>query len=239
MTSEVRPAAHDGWPSRAEPVWWIVVRALDLAIRLFGTAQVSGAEKIPDGGAVLVANHVSWLDPVVLLVAIHRHTGRRLRIVTLDSLFKAPVVGWFLKAGRHIPASTGPAARTTLRCATEALQAGELVLVYPEGGIPAPGQVLAAQPGVGMLAHRADVPVIPIASVGLERRAHWWLGRRRARLAIGDPVRPPVGAARRQRHVLLSQAALSEVRRLRADLERTAPGTAASADSRTSRPFSL
>lgn len=172
-------------------------------------------ERLPAGGALLVANHVSWLDPIVLLVAVHRIGRRRLRFVALPSLFDAPVSGWFLRKGRHIPARTGNGARTTLRDAVGALREGELVLLYPEGAIPRAGQLLPAQPGVGIIADRADVPVVPVATRGFERRRRWFAGRRRhGVLVIGEPVPVDTSGSRRDRQFALSEAALEHVRAL-------------------------
>lgn len=183
-------------------------------------------ERLPAGGALLVANHVSWLDPIVLLVAVHRIGRRRLRFVALPSMFDAPVSGWFLRKGRHIPARTGNGARTTLKDAVGALREGELVLLYPEGAIPRAGQLLPAQPGVGIIAERAGVPVVPVATRGFERRRRWYAGRRHGVLVIGEPVTVVTSGSRRDRQLALSDAALEHVRALERGLTRQPHGAA-------------
>lgn len=217
------PPSHDGPGSRArrsgqagrEPVWWVTIRVLDMFMRLAGRLDLRGTENIPDGPALLVANHVSWLDPIALIVAVHRATGRRLRFVVMPSLFRAPVVGWFLAAGRHIPAHDGAQARTTLAAVLAALEAGELVLVYPEGGIPRLPHTAPARPGVGVLLRRAKAPVVPVATAGLERRRRWYAGRRHARLLVGLPLdTDPRGPLRGSRPADAAEHALASVRAL-------------------------
>lgn len=210
------PAPYDGGPAA---VWWVSVRVLDLAVRLLGSVTVTGREHLPaSGGALLAANHVSALDPVVLLVVGHR-SGRKVRFLGVQEVHDHPVVGWFVRAGRHIPVVQGSPSRAPLIAAEQALRAGELVLVYPEGTIPQEGARLAAKGGVGLIALRAGVPVVPVRSRGLERAAvRGWRPWRRlhASVSIGAPVAlPDVGGLRgAMRYTAVGEAVLDAVRRL-------------------------
>lgn len=208
--------AYDGGPAA---VWAVSVRVLDLAVRLMGRVEVIGDGRLPaQGGALLVANHVSVLDPVVLLVVGHR-CGRKVRFLGVRALHDRGLVGWFVRAGRHIPVVQDSASRAPLDAAEQALRAGELVLVYPEGRIAREGQELPAKGGVGLLALRAGVPVIPLRSRGLERTVvqRWRPWRRlRARVTIGRPVELPDTSHLRgsRRALAIAEAALLAVRRL-------------------------
>lgn len=209
-------AAYDGG---SPLVWALSIRALDLALRVLGTVRISGAEHVPrTGAALLAANHVSHLDPVVLLLVAHR-CGRKVRIMGVQEVHERPLVGRFVRAGRHIPVVQGSPSRAPLLAAERALAAGELVLVYPEGTIPEPGAEVAAKGGVGLLTGRAGVPVVPLRSRGLERGAlaGWRPWRRlRASVDIGPPVALPDVAHLRgsARYVTLGGAVLDAVRRL-------------------------
>ena len=207
---------YDGGPA---VVWWFCIRVLDLAVRVLGPVSVTGGHHLPArGGALLAANHVSAVDPVVLLVVAHR-CGRKLRFLGVQEVHDHPVVGWFVRAGRHIPVVQGSPSRAPLLAAERALRAGELVLVYPEGTIPTEGSDVSAKGGVGLLALRAGVPVVPLRSRGLER-AHvrgWRPWRRvRASVTVGQPVELPyvthLRAAARYQGV--GNAVLAAVRRL-------------------------
>ena len=200
-------------------VWAVCVRVVDLAVRLLGTVRVSGAEHLPRSGpALLAANHVSHLDPVVLLVVAHR-SGRKVRVMGVQEVHDHPLVGRFVRAGRHIPVVQGSPSRAPLLAAEQALAAGELVLVYPEGTIPEVGAQVAAKGGVGLLTSRAGVPVVPLRSRGLERRAlAGWRPWRRldATVHVGPPVQLPdvTGLRGSARYVAIGDAVLDAVRAL-------------------------
>lgn len=210
------PATYDSGPPA---VWWVSIRVLDLVVRLLGPVRVTGTQHLPtQGGALLAANHVSALDPVVLLVVAHR-CGRKVRLVGVREVHDRRLLGWFAQAGRHIPVVQGSASRAPLLAAEQALRAGELVLVYPEGTIPQEGQEAAAKGGVGLLALHAGVPVVPLRSRGLERAVvrRWRPWRRlRAGVAIGPPVELPDVSHLRgaHRYTRIAEAVLQAVRRL-------------------------
>ena len=208
--------AYDG----GNPVVWAVcVRAVDLAVRVLGTVRITGAEHVPrTGAALLAANHVSHLDPVVLLVVAHR-CGRKVRILGVQEVHDHPLVGRFVRAGRHIPVVQGSPSRAPLLAAEQALGAGELVLVYPEGTIPDPDAEVAAKGGVGLLTIRAGVQVVPLRSRGLERGAlaGWRPWRRlQATVHVGPPVALPDVTRLRgsAKYLAMGDAVLDAVRRL-------------------------
>ena len=213
MTS---PTAYDGGN---RVVWAVCVRLVDLTVRVLGTVRITGAEHVPrTGAALLAANHVSHLDPVVLLVVAHR-CGRKVRIMGVQEVHDHPLVGRFVRAGRHIPVLQGSPSRAPLQSAEQALAAGELVLVYPEGTIPEPGAQVSAKGGVGLLTSRAGAPVVPVRSRGLERTAvAGWRPWRRfsATVTIGPPVVLPdvTGLRGSARYVALGDAVLDAVRGL-------------------------
>ncbi len=200
-------------------VWWVAIRVLDLGVRLFGPVHVAGGEHLPGrGGALLAANHVSAVDPVVLLVVAHRH-GRKVRFLGVREVVEHPLVGWLVRAGRHIPVVQGAPSRAPLQAAERALRAGELVLVYPEGTIPGEGAAVAAKGGIGLLALRAGVPVVPLRSRGLERaRVRRWRPWRRLRasVTVGPPVELPdvQGLRGGARYQTVGEAVLAAVQRL-------------------------
>ncbi len=211
-----QPAAYDG----GNPVVWAVcIRVIDLAVRVLATVRITGAEHVPrTGAALLAANHVSHLDPVVLLAVAHR-CGRKVRIMGVQEVHEHPLVGRFVRAGRHIAVVQGSPSRAPLLAAEQALAAGELVLVYPEGTIPEVGAEAAAKGGVGLLASRAGVPVVPLRSRGVQRGvlAGWRPWRRRqVTVTVGPPVDLPDVAHLRgsARYAALGGAVLDAVRRL-------------------------
>lgn len=200
-----------------EPVWAVSIRALDLFVRVTTRLRVIGLHHIPrEGAALLVANHVSYLDPVVLVVLGHRAARRRTRFVGVREAFDRPLTGWFLRAGKHIPVGAGVERMLTIRMARAALDRGDLVLIYPEGTIPAAGAAAEAKGGAGLLALSSGVPVVPIGTRGLERGAAPWWRRRRASVTIGPPVdlTAATGATGRRRYEAASDLCLDAIREL-------------------------
>ena len=126
--------------------------------------RTRGAENIPaTGGALLVANHISYVDVFVLQLAI----TRRIRFVGYDGFTRMHwFFAWLFRLTGMIPISRTNALEATRRVSA-ALAAGELVLVFPEGGISRTGQLMALRKGFELMARRAGVPVIPVAHDGL------------------------------------------------------------------------
>ena len=201
---------------RREPLYPVLAPVIDLVARVVLDLRVVGGDLLPRRGAVLlVANHVSWLDPPALFVVAHR-LGRRLRFVALSTLFGVPVVGWLLRRGRMIAVARGSGAETMVEEASRALAAGQALLVYPEGTIPRPDSPVGGRPGAGLLALTVDAPVIPLASAGLGRGLRWWRPRRPAVVVFGDPVdlAPWRGRVDRRAQLEASAALLNAVRAL-------------------------
>lgn len=156
-----------------------------------------GGEKLPaTGGALLVMNHVSHLDPPNDAVFVHRNK-RVPRFMAKDSLFKVPIFGRILKGSGGIPVYRGSSeAKGSLRAAHEALREGKVVVIYPEGTISKDptGWPMRARTGVARLALENDVPVLPAARWGTNdiwdgyTKKFRPLPRKHVRTVVGDPV---------------------------------------------------
>ena len=130
--------------------------------RFFYRVKVSGLEYLPAGGAVVICNHLSYIDAVVLQVA----SPRPLRFVAFAGLARSPVMRFLFRALGVIPISPGKFTKG-LRLATAAVKRGELVCVFPEGAISRTGQLMELRRGFGMIADFAHAPVIPVVIDGL------------------------------------------------------------------------
>jgi len=125
-------------------------------------------EHIPaTGPAVIVCNHVSFVDAVLLMAA----SPRPIRFLMDHRIFKVPVLGWLFKLGKAIPIAPrgeDPAAYEAAFDAADAVLAdGELIGIFPEGGITSDGQLQPFKGGVMKLLERRPVPVVPVALVNL------------------------------------------------------------------------
>ncbi|RSM85497.1 1-acyl-sn-glycerol-3-phosphate acyltransferase [Kibdelosporangium aridum] len=150
-------------------IWVKIAASVFYPITWLGKRVTRGAERIPrQGGAILVFNHISHLDPVVDAVFVHRNK-RVPRFLAKDSLFRIPVAGKVIGGAGTIPVYRGTAnASESLRDANNALSEGKLVCIYPEGTISKDpdGWPMRSFPGVARLALSNDVPVLPIARWG-------------------------------------------------------------------------
>ncbi len=130
-------------------------------------ARVFGRTNIPEtGGALLVCNHVSFADGI--LVGIH--STRHARMIAYDGNLKAPFISWLSKTMRAIPinSSGGPKALIqSLQAANQALRDGDVVCIFAEGGITRTGQLLAFQRGLLKIVEGTGAPIIPVYLDGL------------------------------------------------------------------------
>lgn len=123
--------------------------------------RVRGLENIPSGPAILVANHSSWLDGAIPLTFIPRLP----RTVAWAGNFTNPLFHQWARFCRLILITGGPKSiRQGMREAVDALNQGELLMIFPEGGISRSGQVRTFRPGFMRIRERAEgsIPVVPI-----------------------------------------------------------------------------
>jgi 1-acyl-sn-glycerol-3-phosphate acyltransferase len=136
---------------------------------LLARRRMIGLENVPaQGPAMLVANHVSYLDPIYTAVFVHR--ARRVpRFLAKDSLWKVPIFGRVLAGSRQIPVSRGSRdAGSSIGAAQQAFDDDGVVVIYPEGTITRDpdGWPMNGHSGAARLALLNDVPVIPTVHWG-------------------------------------------------------------------------
>lgn len=130
-------------------IYTLVTRLL-LPLNWWGRVRVAGLDAVPrQGPLLLVPNHDSQMDPVVIGVALRRR--RQLRYLARANLWKIRGLGPLLNGMRQIPIERGAGDARALDRAVEALQAGEAICVFPEGKLSM-GERLRARSGVGRLA---------------------------------------------------------------------------------------
>jgi 1-acyl-sn-glycerol-3-phosphate acyltransferase len=127
-----------------------------------------GGRNIPaTGGALVAVNHLTHVDPIVL-VAYCMAQGRVPRFLAMKELWAMRVVGSPLRGGRHIPVDRKASGIEAYRAAVDAVNRGELVVVYPEGGFPyeSDGWPQKAHTGIARMALATGAPVIPVGQWG-------------------------------------------------------------------------
>jgi 1-acyl-sn-glycerol-3-phosphate acyltransferase len=142
-------------------VAWIIVSTL---YRI----RTSGLDNIPDDGpALVVCNHVSFIDALIIGGSIRRP----IRFVMWYKIFEIPFMSFLFKNAKAIPIASASEDEEILRMAfeqiDEELANGNLVCIFPEGAITRDGEVQSFRPGIEKILERRPVPVIPVALSGL------------------------------------------------------------------------
>ncbi len=143
-------------------IWRFILRIL---FALFVVERrIVGAERLAsiDGPFLLACNHISNLDPPLLLVML----PRQVNFMAKKGLFQVPVLGWCMRKSGEISLNRGVPDSASIRTALARFAEGLGVCVFPEGTRSEDGRLRPAKPGVGMLAMRARVPVVPAAITG-------------------------------------------------------------------------
>ena len=140
---------------------WILVNTLY-------RVRPTGLENIPDRGpAVLVCNHISFVDALLVGGSIRRPV----RFVMYFRIFQIPLLRFIFKSAKAIPIASAKEDETLLAYAfekiDEELRDGHIVCIFPEGGITKDGEIQSFRPGIEKIVERRPVPVIPIALGGI------------------------------------------------------------------------
>jgi 1-acyl-sn-glycerol-3-phosphate acyltransferase len=174
-----------------------------LLIHTLHRVKTIDADRIPEHGpAVLVCNHVSYVDAIVIGAA----SPRPIRFVMDHRIFNMPLLGWIFRTAKAIPIAPAKEDPWLMEKAfidiAQALHEGDLVCIFPEGRLTTTGELNEFKGGISKILERSKVPVIPMALRGLwghplsrskdnvfERafRKGW---RSRLALAVGQPLAP-------------------------------------------------
>jgi 1-acyl-sn-glycerol-3-phosphate acyltransferase len=171
--------------------------------------QVIGVENIPTHTAVFAANHTSYMDTPVVFASL----PFQFRILAKKELWSLPFIGWYLDRSGQIPIDTANP-RTTLSsfaAGVRTLRDGLSIFVFPEGGRTSTGQIQPFLNGAAFLAIRAQVPLVPIALVGVYdllpiHTRHFYHAPNGApiKLVFGAPI-PTAGRSLRESEALTEQ----------------------------------
>jgi 1-acyl-sn-glycerol-3-phosphate acyltransferase len=172
-------------------IYWIMRALFTVLFRVLGSWEVQGREHVPKKGAALIApNHLSALDPPLIGCALPRAGW----FMAKAELFDIPGLAWLIRHMHAYPVKRGVPDRAALKRTLDYLRQGELVCLFPEGTRSVNGELGPLEIGIGMLAVREGVPVIPVGIRGTDRmlpRDGKRLHRARIRVQFGPPIPPP------------------------------------------------
>ncbi|PYK31621.1 MAG: AMP-dependent synthetase [Verrucomicrobia bacterium] len=126
-------------------------------VRIFYRVRALGLEQLPEGGFLLLPNHITWVDALVLQLA----SPRPIRYIIDQEFYHKLALKPFLRAVGCIPIDSRKA-RSAIRAATEQIAAGEIVCLFPEGQLTRSGTLLRLRRGYELIAQHANAKVVPV-----------------------------------------------------------------------------
>ncbi|HQO57451.1 MAG TPA: lysophospholipid acyltransferase family protein [Candidatus Omnitrophota bacterium] len=178
-------------------VYWGSYFIIKLFSKIFFPFTTEGRKHIPSQGSYIFAsNHLSYLDPLIIGLSV----WRRISYMAKKSLFTNPLLGWFLRQVGTFPIRRGEPDIAALREALRRLKNGSPLLLFPQGTRLETGGV-KAQPGVGFLVAKSQVPIIPVFIQGSDHvlpPGARWFKRHPIRVRFGPPVFIPPGQSYEQ-----------------------------------------
>jgi 1-acyl-sn-glycerol-3-phosphate acyltransferase len=168
-------------------IYNLVAVTIRLILRLNGGFEVKGKENVPlEGGVLVAANHISYLDPPLVGSLL----PRRATFMARNGLFNIPVLGWIIK-GAAFPVDRERTRPSTIKETVRRLKSGELIVIFPEGKRNESGELMEAKRGVGMIGSLSRAPVVPALIIGSDKALPVnakWLKRAKVTVVFGKPI---------------------------------------------------
>lgn len=143
---------------KPHPVWKFLQAFSRIMTTLLFDLKVYGAHRVPaEGGVLIVSNHQSYLDPVLLGVRLHRP----LSYMAKSELFTHWAFAWLIRSLGAFPVKQGAGDVGAVKETIARLQEGRALNIYPEGSRTDNGELLPIEKGVGLVIRKAKVPVVP------------------------------------------------------------------------------
>ncbi|MCX6357575.1 MAG: lysophospholipid acyltransferase family protein [Candidatus Aureabacteria bacterium] len=131
--------------------------------RIFGRVRVTGLEHLPaEGGYLLFSNHISWFDPIL----VGSFIPTPMYFMAMEGLFKFPPLRFLMRKVGAFPVSRNLLDRSAIEEAVAILRRGEVVFIFPEGGIRRMHKGEKVRAGITLIAERAAAPLVPIGIRG-------------------------------------------------------------------------
>jgi len=164
--------------------YWFARGLFRFLFAVFCRWEIEGLENLPERGPVIVvANHVSYWDPIAVGSALPRHVF----FMAKKELFSYPVLGHILRWLGAFPVNRGRPDRAALKRAFTLLKDGEVLGIFPEGTRSKTGEMLTPYNGAAYLALQAGVPVCPVGLIGTKKIFYRGLFRK-FKVRVGAPI---------------------------------------------------
>jgi 1-acyl-sn-glycerol-3-phosphate acyltransferase len=195
------------WDKNGSQQHWIARQWARVLLRFaFSPVALEHAERLQTNApAVYVSNHLSYYDTPVLFAKL----PFQFRILAKAPLWKIPFIGWYLDRSGQVPIdqSSTRAGVASLGKGVKTIQAGLPMVIFPEGGRAATGELQTMAAGAAWIAIKAQVPLIPLTLVGTYELLPihvYALRPRPMKLIVGEPI-PTIGMTTKDAEALTAQ----------------------------------
>lgn len=160
---------------------WFLTRLIS---KLFFRIKIYGQNHIPkNGGFIVATNHASYFDPPL----VGSWMTRQVYFFAKKELFKNKIFGWIITRTNALPVRRGVIERNALEATLAIIKKGYGLTIFPEGTRSKTDQFLEPKPGVGMIAIRAQCPIIPGYVRGTNKLKDCFWGREKLSITFGEP----------------------------------------------------
>ena len=199
-------------------IYTIAKRILSILCKIYFRLEVNGADNIPKKGGVLVAsNHSSFLDPVIVGVGISRQTY----YLTKQNLFEIPIFGLLIRVLHTIPVRREQVSVSTLKELIKSLNAKKAIILFPEGTRSVDGKLGQGKIGIGMLALKATVPIVPVYIDGAIKafpKDGKWIHPKKIRVIFGKPIMPNGKDLNKENYREISAQVMESINNLKSNI---------------------
>jgi len=158
-----------------------------VSLRLLFGLKGADDRNVPEKGPIIVAgNHQSYFDPPVLAVALRRE----MHFFAKKELFGIFGLGWLIRKLNSIPVRRGVYDPASLSRVAEALENGGGLIMFPEGTRGDGKTFLKPKPGIGLIAKRSRVKIVPAYISGTDKLSRAMVRRSRVHVIFGEPIEP-------------------------------------------------
>jgi 1-acyl-sn-glycerol-3-phosphate acyltransferase len=201
--------------------YYFVRTTVLLIMRLRYKISFLNLELIPPGPVIVVSNHVSYFDPLIIGPGFPGKLG----YIAKEELFENKIQSLILKALASVPVKRGTVDRKSIKQALEMLKKGECLGVFPEGTRSQDGEVTEGKHGAAMFSIMSGAPIVPAAIIGTmksndDEKKKSSKGRKRVIVQYGEPIYPDrFEGQKKERMEKMTEASLESIRQIKKELE--------------------
>jgi len=165
--------------------YYFSITCVKLLSRILLRPVIEGEANVPrEGGFILASNHVSYFDPPF----VGSFSPREMFFMAKEELFRNKAFGWLIWQHNARPIKRGAVDRQAIKMGLDSIARGYGLILFPEGTRSLTDQLLPPKAGLGLLAHKARCPVIPMYHHGSNKLRDCMWGRDQFGITFGEPL---------------------------------------------------